>query len=165
MQNHWFVALVSISVSLIVLGFILGRQPVVSRLNKEIETMNLVGLNDRLSKLDNSKVEFENLLIKGNKIAEDEEKNVAKAVADLKKSTTEMTACEAEKKTKAEELAAKEKEHTETEANLKSKFEAWNQEIANLTKQATGYPPMCDFVRDDPTVKKLCGAKKETLAQ
>ncbi|KAM8841712.1 uncharacterized protein AB9W97_001896 [Spinachia spinachia] len=164
MQTPWLVALLSISMSLVVLGVVLRRQPAVTRLYKEIQTMESVNLNDQLSKLDGNKVQLENLLIKGNKIAEEEEKNVAEANADLKRRDTEMATCEAEKKTKAEELAAKEKEHIETEANLKSEYDAWTQEIENLKAQTTGYRPICDFVKDDPAVKKMCGTKPETLA-
>ncbi|XP_077937632.1 uncharacterized protein LOC144383555 isoform X2 [Gasterosteus aculeatus] len=107
MQTQGFVALVSISASLLVVGIMLERRKGMSHLYKELET------------------------------------------ADLE--------------TKAEELAGKEHEHTEIEANLKSEHDAWNQEIANLRAQATGYRQICDFVKDDPTVKKMCGTKQETL--
>ncbi|XP_077937631.1 uncharacterized protein LOC144383555 isoform X1 [Gasterosteus aculeatus] len=163
MQTQGFVALVSISASLLVVGIMLERRKGMSHLYKELETADLVSLNDQLSKLDIYKVQLENLLSKGTKIAEDEEKNVEEAVADVEKMKTEITICQEEKETKAEELAGKEHEHTEIEANLKSEHDAWNQEIANLRAQATGYRQICDFVKDDPTVKKMCGTKQETL--
>lgn len=97
MQTQGFVALVSISASLLVVGIMLERRKGMSHLYKELETADLVSLNDQLSKLDIYKVQLENLLSKGTKIAEDEEKNVEEAVADVEKMKTEITICQEEK--------------------------------------------------------------------
>ncbi|KAM9339869.1 uncharacterized protein ABDE67_015597 [Symphorus nematophorus] len=108
---------------------------------------------------------MEKLMDQRKKAWEDLEATMAKLNTDMEKKKTENDACQAEKKTKAEELASAEKEHTETQATLKAEADAWNQEINTLKVKLTEISPVCDHVKSDPLAQKLCAKEATNKAE
>ncbi|KAK2830489.1 hypothetical protein Q5P01_018420 [Channa striata] len=90
----------------------------------------------------------------GQNVVNDLEASLVKLNSELEKKKTENDACQAEKKTKSEELAAKENEKIKTEATLKLESDTWNSEINKLQAELTTYTPICDYVKR-PNVSEI----------
>ncbi|KAK5854879.1 hypothetical protein PBY51_005032 [Eleginops maclovinus] len=88
---------------------------------------------------------------------------VSMALVVLIQQKQQIDACQAEKKTKADELASIEQKHAELAAKLKSESGAWEQEIQSLKARISGYRPICDHVKNIIMAVKLCGTKDKPV--
>ncbi|XP_078123831.1 uncharacterized protein LOC144528853 [Sander vitreus] len=155
---RWMVTILCALLSMGLVLIIVGQHQVMTMLDKANEKLPKESqkLDDKLSDLGSLKALMEKLLAAENKAVKDLEEAVPKLVPEIEKKKVEIDACQAEKNTKADELAAVEKEHTETHENLKRESDAWNQERNNLKPQVMGYREICNHVKKGTLAEKLC---------
>ncbi|KAF1381729.1 hypothetical protein PFLUV_G00157030 [Perca fluviatilis] len=160
MRVQWMVTILCALLSMGLVLIIVGQHQVMTMLEKANQKLPKESqkLDDKLSDLKSLKALVEKLLSAENNAVKDMEEGVPKLVPDIEKKKIEIDTCQAEKKIKADELAAVEKEHTETHENLKRESDAWNQEINNLKPQVMGYREICNHVKKGTLAEKLCSA-------
>ncbi|KAE8281929.1 hypothetical protein D5F01_LYC19318 [Larimichthys crocea] len=159
MQFQRILSIFYILVSMALMVVIFYQYKVTIMLNKRVED-----LQSESRALENSYINeellkgtLEKLVVKGTKVVGDLEGALTSLSETMAKKKTETDTCQAEKKTKGEELTSKEKEQTDTEATIKTESDAWTQEINILKAQLTEFRPICNHVKKNPLVLKLCG--------
>ncbi|XP_034748771.1 uncharacterized protein si:ch73-347e22.8 [Etheostoma cragini] len=158
MRVQWMVTILCTLLSMGLVVIIVGQHQVTLMLDKANQKLPKESqkLDDKLSDLRKLKASVEKLLSAENKAVKNLEESIPKLIPEIEKKRIENDACQGEKKTKGDELAAVEKEHTETLANLKQESDAWNQEINDLKPQVTGYREICNHVKKGTLAEKLC---------
>ncbi|TKS88323.1 hypothetical protein D9C73_023247 [Collichthys lucidus] len=159
MRFQWIFFIFSILVSMALIMVILSQYKLTIMQNKRVEDLQF-----ELRALENSyineelfKGKLEELVVQQTKVAGDLEGALTSLSETMVKKKTETDACQAEKKTTGDELTSKEKEQTDTEATIKTESDAWTQEINILKAQLKEFRPICNYVKKDPLVLKLCG--------
>ncbi|XP_033182143.1 uncharacterized protein si:ch73-347e22.8 [Anabas testudineus] len=164
MRAFWILAILSTLVSMGLLVVTIGQYQMLTILKKKNEELNMQSEKHYKQLTDEEifKITLQNLVTQGGKLEMDLKATMAKLSSDIEKTKAEIDACQAEKKTKTDELAGPEKEHTQTEATIKAESEAWNKEITTLKTQLATKSPICAHVKKNEVSQRLCNFTNTT---
>lgn len=163
MRTQWVTAFLCALVSMGLVVMLMGQNQVMNMLaGSDTLATQLEKLNKHMSNLHLFEDTVKNLLTQADKTLIDLETVVKKDETEVVEKRNAANACQAEKKTKDDELAAVERQLTETEAQLKPESEAWNQELAQLRAQLQAVSPVCNYVRQGTLAGKLCNNTQPT---